>query len=206
MDEDDYVRLPPIPREVRKEFREMVKENYGGIRGFYRVEVEKAIREYMRANKGGDTHDRLKRIEDSLEELAEDRGDSSEPSTAEKTKDSAVSSTTANRLEAIRGQIANQSGGTTIVHESIINKAIEDNAGSSTPTIRRYKQMLKQRHHVFENPAPEMSNWFLDGEAFVEMVESNFPERTQEVAEEYGEEWYDDIRDSLEDDGDPSFH
>lgn len=190
--DDEKVRLPSIDKSVRDEFKSWVRQEYGGVHGHYPDAIENALREYMKASDGGDTHDRLRRLENTVESIAEDVGHLRGETDPKKKKDSNVSLGPRRRkkLDQIEGQIEREAGEATRVHESVINGAIEDIAGSSGPTIRRYKQMLKHRHIAFENPSEDATTWFVDAEAFVKVVESNFPHMNSDIASEYGEEWY----------------
>lgn len=183
-----------IDSRVWEQFRADVQDRRGSVRGHLRTELENAIREYVAASKGGDMNDRLRRIENHLESIDEQVGGLSGDDECKKTKDSGVSSTVKNRLEAIESQIEREAGDATKVHESVINQAIEDNAGSSRPTLERYKEMLEQRHIAHKWPIEDSKTWWLDNEQFVRVLDSNYPNRNNEFANLYGEEWFDDLR------------
>lgn len=172
-------------------FREDVKERRGGVRGHLRHELENAIREYIQASKGGDVNDRLRRLENNMEhttELLESLVDDSE---RKKKKDSGVSQTVQNRLKAIEEQIQREIGDADKAHVSVVNKAIEDNAGSSRPTLDRYKEMLEQRHIAHEWPSEDSDTWWFDAEKFVRVVDKQFG--YHELTEQFGKEWYDEM-------------
>jgi len=189
---EDRARLPSIDKETRNEFKSWVKQEFGGVHGHYPDAIENALREYMKASEGGDTHDRLRRLENTVERIDERVGHLCDDESGKKKKGSDVSLGPRRRkkLDAIESQIEREAGDTTRVHESVINGAIEDNAGSSGPTLRRYKEMLKHRHIAFENPSGGTTTWYVDAETFVKVVESNFPHMNSDIASEYGEEWY----------------
>lgn len=199
---DETARLPPVSKSLRDQFKADVEERHGTVRGHYRSEVEKALREYLNASQGGDTHDRLRRLEDQVDAIASEVGVHPDAESGKKKKDSGVSATTLNRLDAIEAQIQREADGASKVHESVINAAIEDHAGTSEPTLRRYKQMLKQRQRAFENPHEKSDTWFVDEDDFVTVVENNFPHRNDEIASQYGGEWYDRVLDRITDDDD----
>lgn len=211
MSDEGLVRLPRIDESLRDEFKQDVKERRGGIKGHFRHEVENALRAYLEGAKGGDIEDRLRRLENTVEDIHENTAPASDGDGAKTKKDGNVSEVGPRRrkkLDAIESQIEREAGDATKVHESVVNKAIEDNAGSSGPTLRRYKQMLKQRRIAFANPAESASTWFVDEEVFVKVVESNFPHRNDDIAKEYGEGWYADAVDrhiERDDDGTPGF-
>lgn len=171
-------------------FREDVQARKGGIDGHLRVELEQALREYLNASEGGDTHDRLNRIEDRLDTIADALADEDK-----KKKDSEVTSRTEKKLNAIRQQIQEETDGSPKVHEKVVELAIRDNAGSSEPTIRRYKQLLKQDNDLFTHPTHE-SMYFRDPEEFVLAVNAMrkggkiTADTYGDVVAEYGEDWW----------------
>ena len=193
MSDEGLVRLPRIDESLRDEFKQDVRERRNGIKGHFRHEVENALRAYLEGAKGGDIEDRLRRLENRVEDIHENTAPVCDGEGAKTKKDRNVSEVGPRRrkkLDAIESQIEREAGDATKVHESVVNKAIEDNAGSSGPTLRRYKQMLKQRRIAFSNPSEESSTWFVDEDVFVKVVESNFPHRNDDIAKEYGESWY----------------
>jgi hypothetical protein len=205
MAKDGLVRLPRIDESLRDEFKQDVKERFNGTKGHYRTEVERALRAYLEGSKGGDIEDRLRRLENTVEDIHDHTAPASDGGDPKTKKDSNVSEVGPRRrkkLDAIESQIDREAGDATKVHESVVNKAIEDNAGSSGPTLRRYKQMLKQRRIAFANPSEHASTWFVDEDVFVQVVESNFSHRNDDIAKEYGEAWYQSKVDDLLDDED----
>lgn len=203
MNDEDLVQPGTrIDESLWQAFRNDVEDRHGTVRGHLRSELENALREYIEASKGGDMNDRLRRLENTVERIDERTGALVDGDGANKKEDSNVSEVGPRRrkkLDAIEAQIEREAGDATKVHESVVNKAIEDNAGSSGPTLRRYKEMLKQRRIAFENPAEDASTWFVDDGVFVRVVESNFPHRNHDIANQYGEEWYQDAVDRLVD-------
>jgi len=179
-----------IDASVWEEFRQDVIERRGTARGHLSTELENAIRSYVDASKGGDVNDRLRRIENQLETLVSEGGTDSDGEGRKKNKDSGFSSTVKNRLEAIEEQIEREAADADKVHESVIHNAIEDNAGSSRPTLERYKEMLEQRHIAHEWPKGESKTWWLDNEKFVTVLSTNFPNERLEYEKEYGEGWF----------------
>lgn len=187
-----------IHESLWKEFRQDIQERRGGIRGHLRTELENAIRSYLQASKGGDINDRLRRIESKLDSIEEQGGTPSNQSEGKNNKDSGFSATVKNRLNKIKGEIEREAGDADKVHESVINKAIEDHAGSSRPTIDRYKEMLEQRHIAHKWPINDSSTWWLDTDKFVQVLHMNFPERYDQFTNDYGKTWWDDKVDELE--------
>ena len=180
-------------------FRNDIKERRGGIRGHLRHELENALREYLEASKGGDINDRLRRLENNVDKTTELLETLVEDSERKKKEESGVSQTVKNRLNAIEEQIQREIGDAKKAHVSVVNKAIEDNAGSSRPTLERYKEMLEQRHIAHEWPSEDSNTWWFDNEMFVRVAENTFPERNNEFAERYGQEWWDSLREDTED-------
>lgn len=187
-----------VDESLWQQFRRDVADRRGGVRGHLRHELENAIREYIEASKGGDINDRLRRIENNVEQLNEAVGDVVESSERKKKKDSGVSQTVENRLQAIEKQIQREIGDADKAHVSIVNKAIEDNAGGSRPTLDRYKEMLEQRHIAHEWPSEESSTWWFNDQKFVEVVDKQFT--YHELAERYGEDWYDGMLEQVDSD------
>lgn len=192
-----------VDKSVWQEFRDDVAERRGGVRGHLKTEVENALRSYVEASKGGDITDRLRRIENQLDDIEEGVGGLSEESERKKNKDSGFSSTVENRLEKIEAKITREAGDAHRVHESIVNKAIEDVAGSSRPTLDRYREMLEQRHIAHEWPVGESRTWWLENEKFVNVLSSNF-NKDLEFSEKYGKEWWDGVQSRLNDEHDNS--
>jgi len=153
-----------------REFRNDVEDRFGTVRGHLRHELENALREYLRGTEGGDTHDRLRRLENAVGRIDERTAALASGEAGKNKKDSDVSPTTKNRLNEIEGIIEREAG-TGTVHEAVVRQAIEDVAGHSDPTIRRYRQMLTDRQILY--PHPKRSNSYVHGEReFVEMTQS----------------------------------
>jgi len=187
-----------LNRSLWEEFRQDVKERHGIVRGHLRHELENAIREYINASEGGDTHDRLRRLENNMEHVTRQVDTLVDDSKQKKNKDSGVSQTVKNRLADIESQIQREIGDADKAHVSVVNKAIEDNAGSSRPTLERYKEMLEQRHIAHEWPSDDSDTWWFDSEKFVRVVDQQFG--YHEMTERYGSEWYDSMLDEIEGD------
>jgi len=167
----DSNRIQPgtlIQQSLWEKFRNDVQTRKGSIRGHLQTEVERALREYIRGAEGGDTHDRLKRIENDLEEIHEAVADDSHGQGKNK-KDSNVSKTVENRIEKIEKRVQREAGEGTI-HEAVVQEAIEDIAGYSEPTIRRYKEILTSRNILWPHPVQE-KKFVHDDEEFVKMTQ-----------------------------------
>lgn len=182
-----------ISASLWNEFREDIKERRGGTRGHMRTELENAIRSYIQASKGGDLEDRIRRIENKLESVDEGVGDLLDDERRKKNKDSSVSDTVKERVEKIGERLEREADGAHKVHESLVNNAIEDIAGSSRPTLNRYKEMLEQRHIAHEWPKEGVDHWWVDAERFVEVVSTNFPDKAYEYEQKYGKWWQEQL-------------
>lgn len=176
--------------ELWQQFREDVRARKGAVNGHLRSELEAALREYINASEGGDTHDRLRNIEHRLDDLADAIVEADK-----KKKDESVSSRTEKRLSKILEQINEETGHSPKVHEEVVELAIRDNAGSSEPTIRRYKKLLQQDRELFEHPQNDRM-YFTEPEAFVMSVNARRkggkmrPKIYSEIVEQYGEDWW----------------
>ena len=179
-----------VNKSLWEEFRQDVAERKGGVKGHLRAEFETALREYINASEGGDTHDRLTHIERKLDDLhtAVREGD-------EKKKDSGVSQTTEQRVDDIVNQIDEETGNSPKVHEEVVELAIRENAGSSPPTIRRYKELLRQDEHLFKHPTNDR-RYFTDSEDYVKATNALRKagklraKPYSNIVEQYGEEWW----------------
>lgn len=181
-----------ISEDVWRQFRQDVQDRHGTVRGHLSSEVESALREYINASRGGDTHDRLRRMEDQLDEIAAAVADDS-------TNDSdggtdSVSKTTERRIDEIMSDVRDRAEelGTPRVREDDIEAAIERNAGTSYKTIQRYKKLLQNQREIFPHPNND-EVYFARPEAFVTFVEQN-PQiddgKRDDIADYFGWEWW----------------
>jgi len=179
-----------INETVWKQFRQDVRERKGAINGYLGQELERALKEYMNASEGGDTHDRLTEIE----QLVRENNALLEQETQTK-KDSGVSSTTENRLRQIRERIDDETNGSPKVHNEVIELAIREVAGGSKPTIKRYKELLQEDRELFPHPANN-SMYFRDATNFTQAVNALTKggkikqSEYNELVADYGEEWW----------------
>lgn len=183
-----------VNEQLWKEFRQDVRDRHGRVKGHVGTELERAIREYINASKGGDTHDRLRRIEQRLDELAENQASGSEQSSDGRTD--SVSKTTENRISEIMDDIRDRADelDTKRVRESDVEAAIERNAGTSYKTIQRYKSLLQNQKEMFPHPMNE-GVYFVNPQSFIAFVEQNdqIGEATRNrLADEYSWSWWED--------------
>jgi len=179
-------RLPPINEEVKERFVKNVEKRKGGTYGHLRTEVERALNEYINASQGGDTHDRLRRIENDIEEIKETVG---KPQSEE--GNDSVSKTTKRRINKIMSDIQDRAEqlGSKRVTESDVEAAIENNAGVSHKTIQRYKKLLQNQKEIFAHPT-DSDVYFIKATAFIAFVEQQPNEIADDILETYGVEWW----------------
>lgn len=197
-----------ISEQLWKEFRQDVRDRHGSVRGHLSSEFERAIREYINASEGGDTHDRLRRIEKRLDDLAENPPTQSE--TESDGGNDSVSKTTRNRINEIMADIRDQAEelGTSRVREQVIEAAIERNAGHSHKTIQRYKELLQNQRELFPHPVSD-NVFFVRASPFISFVENNQQigeETRDQLVGEFGDDWWvSNAPDGLIDDGGRGF-
>jgi len=183
-------RPPPIDKALLERFKADVKQRHGRVRGNYSSELENAIEAYLDASQGGDTNDRLTRMESQLETIREAVVESD----AKKKKDSR-GSVTERRLNKIRETIAEQSPNSAKAHNEVIEMAIRKHAGSSAPTLRQYKRMLQQENALFPHPIKD-NIYFRDSGDYVKAINAMTKggklaqETYDDIVERYGEDWW----------------
>lgn len=181
-----------IPQHEWDAFRAFVEENSGAIRGNLSVEVRRALEEYRRANGGGDTHDRLTRLEERSEKIDEKLDRLLDALEAKNKKDDSVFSSSAEtdggatvanespgpntkvskRLNAIEAEITEKiNPGEKSIPARVVERAIENHAGMSDPTIRTYTRKLQKRNVIFPNPRDD-SKFFVDVVEFVSFIDA----------------------------------
>lgn len=179
-----------IDKSLWEQFRQDVQERHGRVRGHLSAELETALREYLNASEGGDTHDRLTDIEAELREVRTLLEQSDE-----KKKDSGLTTTTENRLQDIRDTIAEEAGDSPKVHEKVVEMAIREHAGGSSPTIRRYKELLREDKVLFPDPS-HGSKYFQDATRFAQAVNVMCKDNDisqsvyDDLVDDYGRDWW----------------
>ena len=183
-------RPPPVDRALLERFKADVKQRHGRLRGNYSSELENALEAYLDASEGGDTNDRLARIEGELETI---RG--AVVDETEKKKKDSRGSVTDRRLNKIRETINDETAGSPKAHEKVVEMAIREHAGSSAPTLRQYKRMLQQENALFPHPTKD-SLYFRDSSDYVKAVNAMTKggkisqDSYDEILERYGEDWW----------------
>lgn len=199
-----------INSSVWKEFRQDIQGRKGSVRGHLKSELENALEAYIDGSHGGDTNDRLRRLESQLEDVHEEVcGDEHE--CRKKKKDSDVGTKTERRLDEIQNVIQRETGNSVKVHEAVVRQAIEEVAGHSEPTIRRYKQMLVDREMLFPTPRSESKSFFRDATEFAKVV-NQFAENSvisqekyNDILNDYGPDWWQEQLPSDSDDKERGF-
>lgn len=186
-------RPPPVDEELLRRFKDDVQERYGRVRGHYSSELETALREYLNASDGGDTHDRLTQIEQDLDEIKAAVSDSE----SKKQKQRSTGGRIDDRLRKIIETIRNESDGAPKVHESVVEMAIREHAGGSDPTMKQYKTLLKDDKEMFPDLRATKSYWFLDAPTFCTAMNDAVQEReldkdvyVEAVEDTYSRKWW----------------
>lgn len=186
-------RPPPVDKALLDRFKADVKDRHGRLRGNYASELENALEAYLDASDGGSTNDRLARLEQQIGDIHGEVCSSGEKKKKESSDTTA--SVTEKRLRQIKATIADETAESPKAHAKVVEKAIRQHAGSSDPTIRRYKRLLKQDNVLFEHPIKE-NLYFRDSEDYVLAVNAMAKagkiraDEYDELVEQYGEEWW----------------
>ena len=190
--ERETQRPPEIDRALLERFKEDVRERKGRLRGHYSSELENALEAYLDASDGGDTNDRLARLESQVEDI---HTAVTSDGRKKKTESSDTTGTTEKRLRKIRATVRDETAGGPKAHAEVVEKAIRQHAGSSAPTIRRYKRLLTQDNVLFEHPVKD-NLYFRDAEDYVLAVNAMTKagkvtqEEYDDLVESYGTDWW----------------
>lgn len=184
-----------VDEGVANDFREYVQETKGQIRGELGRETENALREYM-------DNDRLTRVENRLDDIPDEVAAAVVRELEAKKKNSADSSsdgsdgpstTTERRLN----EIASRLPPNTTVSAEMLETPIENVAGSSRDTIRKYKRLLQTHGHIIRHPNDSVEEFFTSKRTFALFCE-NEPRMSAELIESvnerlvdvFGDGWY----------------
>jgi len=154
-----------LDESLWQEFREDVKRRKGAVRGHLKHELENALRAYLDGSAGGDTNDRLQRIETSLQDIQATLDEMDR-----KNKHSDVGKTVEKRADKIEQMIEEQTGGGEFVGNKLVEMAIKEVAGGSPPTIKQYKQILQERRALFPHPTKD-GKYVRDRQTWVQMTQ-----------------------------------
>lgn len=198
----DRVRIVGrIDPEIKKQFQEYVEETLGGKQGDQSRAMERALKEYM-------DNDRAARIESKVDDVLDqlDEMESTPPPRSDESSERERQSTTSsndpfsgfnNRTEEAVAAITADLPESTSITESMLETAIEDNAGASYKTIKKYKRLLRKRGLAIPSPLPEEDKWYTDQTPLVLACETNeqvTPHNIDVLVGEYedvlDEQWY----------------
>lgn len=195
-----------IDEQLWKQFRQDVSDRKGRVHGHLKSEVETALREYINASAGGDTNDRLTRLEHQMDKVV-GLLEESQP----KKENSDVGSRVESSLEDVIETINKEADGAPRVHDSVIEMAIESHAGYSDPTIKQYKNLLRKRNEAFPDPRSDSSYHYLDSGVYCQAVNQMVQEREikqkqyiEIVEEQYSREWWSTQLEKVQDGDDGS--
>lgn len=200
------VRVPP---EFKEQLEDFAIEYYGSKYRMGEVVVD-GVNEFM-------DNDRVSRIEGKLDDVLMDQGgDARENGQKRKNENSTenLSATTRNRVRAIAFDL-NDSPGATVTTQQV-HEAIENHAGTSKPTLRRYKELLESRDVIFPTPRKPKEKWFTDPEQWTVYIDQqthqgSIPEKFRETfIDQRGRDWWVehtsyDWPEEYETESDPSF-
>lgn len=189
-----------VDEQIWQEFRQDVSDRKGRVHGHLKTEVETALKEYINASAGGDTHDRLRRLEHQMDKVLGHL-----ESEQQKNKDPDVGSRVESKLEDIIETVNKEADGAPRVHDSVIEMAIENHAGFSEPTKKQYKQLLRKRNEAFPDPRSDSSYHYLDAgiycQAVNEMVQDREIDREEyvDIVEgEHSRDWWSEQLEKVE--------
>jgi len=181
-----------VDEQLWKQFRQDVSDRKGRVHGHLKSEVETALREYINASAGGDTNDRLTRLEHQMDKVVSLLED-----TEPKKENSDVGSRVESSLEDIIETINKEADGAPRVHDSVVEMAIETHAGYSDPTIKQYKSLLRKRKEAFPDPRKDSSYHYLDSGVYCQAVNEMVQDReidqetyVEVVEEQHSRDWW----------------
>lgn len=190
-----------IDPEIKEEFKQFVEETTGGNRGDYSRLLERALVEYMDNDRGARIESKVDEVLDKLDEVESSPPPSSEQSLERERQSTTTSNRSTNSFnnqteQAVQAIAADMPTDTSIT-ESMVETAIEDNAGASYKTIKKYKRLLKKRGHAIPSPITQEDEWYTGLTSLSLTCENNdkiTPHDIDVLIGEYedslGEKWY----------------
>jgi len=184
-----------IDRDLWETFREDVRERRGTVHGTLSDELENAIRQYL----GKDELSRLEGRMASLEETVQEEVVPAlhEENQKKKRADASPSRNVLSKLDRIKDRIRAEYPDLKTVTEREVEEIVEEIAGASEPTLRKYKQLLQEMRILFPHPTSE--DRLLNLEEACDFVATMkrarkekrlSPERYNELVEGYGRDWW----------------
>lgn len=190
-----------IDPEIKKRFQEFVEETTGGNQGDQSRLMERALEEYMDNDRGARIESKVDDVIDKLDEFEEPPSPRSEESSERERQSATTSNPTADSFnnqteQAVQAIAADMPDGTSIT-ESMVETAIEDNAGASYKTVKKYKRLLKKRGHAIPSPITDEDQWYTSQTALAlrcENAKNVTPHDINDLVGQYmeslGREWY----------------
>lgn len=190
-----------IDPEIKRQFQEFVEETTGGNQGDQSRLMERALVEYMDNDRSARIESKVDEVLDRLDEFEDTPPTSSEDS-LERERQSETSSNRSfdgfnTRTEqAVEAIAADMPDGTAIT-ESMVETAIEDNAGASYKTVKKYKRLLQKRGQAIPSPIAGEDKWFTSQTSLALMCENNEKVTPHDIdvllgeyEESLGDMWY----------------
>lgn len=153
----DTVQIGPrIDKQIWEQFKQFVKDKHGKTSGVTAEEVENALQQRMGNDPLQHMDERLRRVEQAV---GVDAGDSSQQPVGERETvskdptDEPLNPRTQQRVDEILDQLPGR------FDSDQLDAAIENVAGSSYKTLRKYRELLTKRHLIVQAP------WDTDGES-----------------------------------------
>lgn len=190
-----------IDPEIKRQFKEFVEETTGGNKGDYSRLLERALIEYMDNDRSARIESKVDEVLDRLDEF-EDTPHPPSQDSLERERQTATSSNPSSdtfntRTEQAIGAIAADLPDGTAISESMIETAIEDNAGASFKTIKKYKRLLKKRGEAIPSPITSEEKWYTSQTSLALMCENTDDVTPHDIdvligqyEESLGSEWY----------------
>lgn len=190
-----------IDSEIKQEFKQFVEETTGGNKGDYSRLLERALVEYMDNDRSTRIESKVDAVLDRLDEIEVPSSPPSEQS-LERERQTATSSNpsvdsyntrTEQAVQAISADMPNDSS----ITESMVETAIEDNAGASYKTIKKYKRLLRKHGYAIPSPVTGEDKWYTSVTPLALTCENNgeiTPHDIDVLIGEYqdtlGDQWY----------------
>lgn len=198
----DRVRIVGrIDPEIKKQFQEFVRDATGGNQGDQSRLMERALVEYMDNDRGARIESKVDAVLDRLDEIEDTPSPRSEQSLERERQTATSSNPTVDNFntqteQAVQAITADMPGEASIT-ESMVETAIEDNAGASYKTIKKYKRLLRKRGYAIPSPVTGEDNWYTSVTPLALTCENNSdisPHDIDVLIGEYqdtlGDQWY----------------
>jgi len=194
---EDTVQIGPrIDAALWERFKDFVQSKHGRTSGSTADEVEQALKQRMGEDPLQQVDDRLRRLESALDVDHPPTADSSSGERETVSKDpeqNSLSARTQNRVDDILGQLPGR------FDEDQLDAAIQNAAGTSYKTIKRYKEILQRRQLAVACPwsdDADQTAYYQDKSMFaVAAVQNLTPQEVHtledKLAVQWGSDWFD---------------